>query len=107
MIRRAFGTMLCFLYGFTVPLIGVVSFALWREDRQQLGRIEDTVLRVARDWGIPAEIELRVLVPAAAVAAFVVIWILAGRRTRRAIWMIVGLNSFAAVLVALVVFGQK
>ena len=107
MIRRAFGTILCFLYGFTVPLAAVAAFALWREDRQRLGRIEDTALRLAREWGLPAEIELNVLAPAAAIAAFIVIWILAGKRTRRATWMIVGFNSFAVVLVALVVFGQK
>lgn len=107
MIRRGFGTILCFLYGFVVPLVAVVTFALWREDRQQLGQIEDTVLRLAREWGVPAEIELKILAPAAAIVVFVVIWFFSGKGTRRATWMIAGLNSFALVLVALVLFGQK
>ncbi len=107
MVRRAFGTILCFLYGFAVPLIAVVTFALWREDRQQLGQLEDGVLRIIRDWGLPADVELKFLAPAIAVAVFIVIWILAGRGTRRFSSMIIGLNSFAVVFVALVVFGQK
>ena len=107
MVRRAFGTILCFLYGFAVPLIAVVTFALWREDRQQLGQLEDGVLRIIRDWGLPADVELKFLAPAIAVAVLIVFWILAGRGTRRLSAMIIGLNSFAVVFVALVVFGQK
>jgi len=107
MIRRAVGTLLCFLYGFAVPLLAVVGLTLWRENRQELRKIEAIARRVTDDIGVPANVELTIVAPVVAVATFIIIWFLAGKRTRRATSMIVGLNCFAAILVGLVVIGPK
>ncbi|MFY0612219.1 MAG: hypothetical protein JXQ99_11875 [Hyphomicrobiaceae bacterium] len=107
MIRCAVGTILCFLYGFAVPMLAVVAFALWREDRQELGKVKAMVQQATQELGLSANLDLSIVAPAVAVATFIMIWLLAGKKTRRATWMIVGLNLFAAVFVGLVVIGQK
>lgn len=101
-IRRTIGTILCF----PVPLFAVVALALWDESRQEFGMLIAIVRRVTGELGISADVELKILGPAIAIATFVFIWFLAGKRTRRATWMIVGLNSFAIIFVGLVVIGQ-
>lgn len=106
MIRRTIGTILCFLYGFAVPLFAVVTFALWTESRQELEVLKATAQQATERLGVPPELELEVIVPVIAVATLIFVWILAGRKTRRATWMIAGLNAFAIIFVGLIVIGQ-
>lgn len=106
-MRRFIGTLLCLAYGFALPLFAVVAWTLWHEQRQEFDRVEALIRRLALDAGLPPNVEPAVLVPAAALVALIVIWILAGRRTRRATWIIVGLNAFAVAFVALVLIGPK
>ena len=59
MIRRTSGTILCFLYGFAVPLFAVVALALWDESRQEFGMLIAIVRRVTGELGISADVELK------------------------------------------------
>lgn len=107
MMRRAIGSLLCLLYGFTVPMLAVVTWTLWSEHRKEFEKLESMVRRMAQELGLPVDVQLAILGPIVAAAAFIIILFLAGKRTRRATWMIVGLNTFAVIFVGLVIIGQK
>ncbi len=107
MMRCVVGTILCLLYGFTVPMLAVVAWALWREHRQEFEKLEVIVRRLTDELRLPVDVELMILGPIAAAVTFIIIWFLAGKRTRRATCMIVGLNTFAVIFVGLVVIGQS
>ncbi|MGI9476661.1 MAG: hypothetical protein ACR2PI_08140 [Hyphomicrobiaceae bacterium] len=107
MLRRAIGSLLCLLYGFAVPMLAVLTWTLWSEHRTDFEKIDSMVRRMGQELGLSVDVRLTILGPIAAAAAFVIIWFLAGKRTRRATWMIVGLNAFAVAFVGLVIIGQK
>lgn len=87
-------------------MLAVVIFTLWTENRQQLELLKGAVQRATGTLGVNADLRPEITVPAFAIAAFFIIWLLAGKTTRRAASMIAGLNAFAVSFVGLVVLGQ-
>lgn len=106
-MRRTIGTILCLIYGFTIPLLAVVTWVLWYEQRAQFDKLQAEVRFVAREFGLPEGLDLMVLGPGAVVFVFLIIWFAAGPGTRRSTSMIVGLYCFAAIFLGLVLIGQR
>lgn len=106
-MRRAIGTILCLVYGFTVPMLAVTAWIVWREHKEQFEAFQTNLRRETEAVGIPVGVDLMVLGPVAAAAAFLIVWFLAGPRTERYKFMLIGFYAFATVFLGLVLIGQR
>lgn len=106
-MRRFVGSALCLVYGFALPVIAVFGWTLWLEHRGEYNRLIALLTAKAEELGLPPDLSVPVLAPAAVLVPLLLIWFIAGRRTQRVTWFLTGLNLFAVLFVGLVVIGYR